>query len=98
VFKLRDRPLLDTSAKVAQASCMLLKRWACFSFDGNYGQITLLKHSIVTEPDQHPINQRFCPVNPHVEVDLREPIDKWLKQGVIKKSCCPLNFGLLVAT
>jgi hypothetical protein len=47
VFKLRDSPLLDTAAKVEQASCMLLKRWACFSFDGNYGRTTLLKHSIV---------------------------------------------------
>jgi hypothetical protein len=58
VFKLRDSPLLDTDAKVAQAGCMLLKRWACFSLDGNYGRTTLLKHSIVTEPDQRPINQR----------------------------------------
>jgi hypothetical protein len=37
VFKLRDSPLLDTDAKLAQAAYMLLKRWACFSFDGNYG-------------------------------------------------------------
>jgi hypothetical protein len=97
VFKLRDSPLLDTSAKVAQAVCMLLKRWACFSFDGNYGRTTLLKHSIVTEPDQRPFNQRFCPVNPHLEVDLRKQIDKWLKHGVIEKSCSPWNFGLVAA-
>jgi hypothetical protein len=38
VFKLRDSPLLDTDAKLAQTAYMLLKRWACFSFDGNYGQ------------------------------------------------------------
>jgi hypothetical protein len=66
VFKLRACPLLDTAAKVAQAGCMLLKRWACFSFDGNYGWTTLLKHSIVTEPDQLPINQRFCLVKTHI--------------------------------
>jgi hypothetical protein len=75
VFKLRDSPLLDTTDKVAQASCMLLKRWACLSFDGNYGRTTLLKHSIVTEPDQRPINQRLCPVNPHLEGDLKKQID-----------------------
>jgi hypothetical protein len=84
VFKLKDSPLLDTTDKVAQASCMLLKRWACFSFDGNYGRTTLLKHSIVTEPDQLPINQRFRPVNPHLEGDLKKQIDKWLKHGVIE--------------
>jgi hypothetical protein len=28
VFKLRDSPLLDTDAKLVQAGCMLLKRWA----------------------------------------------------------------------
>jgi hypothetical protein len=76
VFKLRDSPLLDTTDKVAQASCMLLKRWACFSFDGNYGRTTLLKHCIVTEPDQRPINQRFRPVNPHLEGELKKQIDK----------------------
>jgi hypothetical protein len=89
VFKLRNSPLLDTTDKVAQASCMLLKRWACFSFDGNYGRTTLLKHSIVTEPDQRPINQRFRPVNPHLEGDLKKQIDKWLKHGEIEKSCSP---------
>jgi hypothetical protein len=97
VFKLRDSPLLDTTDKVAQASCMLLKRWACFSFDGNYGRTTLLKHSIVTEPNQRPINQRFRPVNPHLEGDLKKQIDMWLKHGVIEKSCSPWNFGLVAA-
>jgi hypothetical protein len=95
VFKLRDSPLLDTTDKVAQASCMLLKRWACFSFNGNYGRTTLLKHSIVTELDQRPINQQFRPVNPHLEGDLKKQIDKWLKHGVIEKSCCLWNFGLV---
>jgi hypothetical protein len=97
VFKLRDSPILDTAVKVAQAGCMLLKQWACFKFDGNYGRTTLVKHSIVTEPDQRPINQRFCPVNPHLEVDLRKQINKWLKHGVIEKSCSPWNFGLVAA-
>jgi hypothetical protein len=97
VFKLRDSPLLDTDAKLAQAAYMLLKRWACFSFDGNYGQTTLLKHSIVTEPDQRPINQCFRPVSPHLEVDLKKQIDKWLKHGVIEKSCSPWRFGFVAA-
>jgi hypothetical protein len=60
-FKLEDSPLLQTETKLMQAAYMLLKRTACFSFDGNYGQTTLLKHSIVTDPDQRPINQRFRP-------------------------------------
>jgi hypothetical protein len=97
VFKLRDSPLLDTDAKLAQAAYMLLKRWACFSADGNYVRTTLLKHSIVTEPDQRPINQRFRPVNPHLEVDLKKQIDKWLKHGVIEQYCSPWNFGLVAA-
>jgi hypothetical protein len=97
VFKLRDSPLLDTDAKLAQAAYMLLKQWACFSFDGDYGQTTLLKHSIMTEPNQRLINQRFRPVNPHLEVDLKMQIDMWLKHGVIEKSCSPWNFVLVAA-
>jgi hypothetical protein len=92
VFKLEDSPLLQTDTKLMQAAYMLLKRWACFSFDGNYGRTTLLKHSIVTETDQCPINQCFRPVNPHLEVDLKKQIDRWLKHGVIEKSCSPWNF------
>jgi hypothetical protein len=97
VLKLKDSPLLDTDAKLAQAAYMLLKRWACFSFDGNYVRTTLLKQRIVTEPDQRPINHRFRPVNPHLEVDLKKQIDKWLKHVVIEKSCSPWNFGLVAA-
>jgi hypothetical protein len=97
VFKLGDSPLLDTDAKLAQAAYLLLKWWACFSCDGNYGRTTLLKHIIVTEPNQRPINQRFRPVNPHLEVDLKKQIDKWLKHGVIEKSCSPWNVGLVAA-
>jgi hypothetical protein len=96
-FKLEDSPLLQSETKLMQAAYMLLKRWACFSFDGNYGGTTLLKHSIVTEPDQRPINQRFQPVNPHLEVELRKQMDKWLKHGVTEKSCSPWNFGLVAA-
>jgi hypothetical protein len=92
-----NSPLSDTDPKVAQAGCMLLKPWACFSFDGNFVRTTLLRHSIVTEPDQRPINQRFRPVNPHLEVDLNKQIDKWLKHGMIEKSCSPWNFCLVAA-
>jgi hypothetical protein len=59
VFKLEESPLLQTETKLMQAAYMLQKRWACFSFDSNYGRTTILKHSIVTAPDQRPINQRF---------------------------------------
>jgi hypothetical protein len=97
VSKLEDSPLLHTDTKLMQSAYMLLKRWACFSFDGNYGRNTLLKHSIVTEPNQRPINQRFQPVNPHLKVDLKKQINKWLKHGVIEKSCSPWNFGLVAA-
>jgi hypothetical protein len=76
---------------------MLLKRWACFSFDSNYSRTTFLKHSVVTAQDQRPINQRFQPVNLHLEVDLKKQIDKWLKHGVIEKSCSLWNFGLVAA-
>jgi hypothetical protein len=41
--------------------------------------------------------QRFRPVNPHPEVDLKKQIDKWLKHGVIEKSCSPWNLGLVTA-
>jgi hypothetical protein len=51
----------------------------------------------VTEPNQRPINQRFRPVNPHLEVDLKKQIDKSLKHSVIEKFCRPWNFRLVAA-
>jgi hypothetical protein len=32
-----------------------------------------------------------------LKVDMKKQIDKWLKHGVIKKSCSPWNFGLVAA-
>jgi hypothetical protein len=51
----------------------------------------------VTEPNQRPINQQFRQVNPHLEVDLKKQINKWLKHGMIEKSCSLWNFGLVAA-
>jgi hypothetical protein len=36
-------------------------------------------------------------VNLHLEADLRKQIEKWLKHGMIEKSCSPWNFGLVAA-
>jgi hypothetical protein len=55
VFKLRDSPLLDTDAKLAQAAYMPLKHRACFSFDGNYNFLCVS----LTEGHKKPSLQRL---------------------------------------
>lgn len=96
-FKLEEKKCLTDEADVVRAAVLLLKYWDVFSFDGSYGRTTLLKHNIRLKPDQHPINQRYRPVNPALEGDLQKQIDTWLKHGVIEKSNSPWNFGLVAA-
>ena len=96
-FELKKRQCLKTPNDVLTAGLLLLKYWDTFSFDGSFGRTTLLKHTIRLNPGQQPINQRFRPVNPALEGDLRKQLDEWLEHGVIEKSNSPWNFGLVAA-
>lgn len=96
-FKLNKSPFLTDSRKLYQAALLLYQNRKAFSFDGSFGKTTLIEHQICTEPGQKPINQKFRPVNPMLEKDLKEQIDKWLQHGVIEESNSPWNFGLVAA-
>ena len=87
----------SATEQVMQAATLLLKHWHVFSFDGSFGTTKLIRHKINLRPGSRPINQRYRPINPSLEKDLRAQIDKWLKHKVIAKSQSPWNFGLVAA-
>ena len=97
VFGLDKSPALKEKKQIVQAARLLANHWQVFSFDGSYGRTTLLKHQINTPPGYKPINQKFRPINPTVEADLKKQVDQWLKHKVIEKSQSPWNFGLVAA-
>ena len=96
-FQLDKSPFLTKKEDLLKAGKLLLDYWDLFSFDGSFGKTTLLKHAIRTDPNKNPINQRFRPVNPSLEKDLKEQLDKWLLHDVIEPSSSPWNFGLVAA-
>ena len=96
-FKLKEKNCLKDQNDVTTAGLLLLKYWDTFSFDGSFGRTELLKHAIRLRPGQMPINQRYRPVNPALEGDLKKQLDQWLEHQVIEKSNSPWNFGLVAA-
>ena len=93
-FKLSSNPLLDSVEKQTRAAELLLKYFHTFSFNGEFGTTNLIEHTIYTEPGP-PINQRYRPINPSLEPQLRQQLDNWLKHDVIEESNSPYNFGLV---
>ena len=93
-FQLQDNALLGTTDLQLKAADLLLRFFEVFSFDGEFGTTNLIEHTIYTEPGP-PINQRYRPINPSLEPQLKQQLDDWLKHDVIESSNSPYNFGLV---
>ena len=93
-FHLDKSPALNSSQLQLRAAELLLKYFDVFSFDGGFGSTSLLQHQIYTD-DGPPINQRYRPVNPSLEPQLKQQLGDWLEHDVIEHSTSPWNFGLV---
>ena len=96
-FELQNNDLLKDPDLKRRAVALLLKHWDVFSFDGTYGRTNLIKHKIRLKPGTQPSHQRYRPVNPALEGDLKKQLDKWLEQGICEKATSPWNSGLVAA-
>ena len=72
-----------------RATGLLWKNRKAFAFDGSFGATDKIVHRINTQPGKGPINQRYRPLNPKLEQDLQEQVQKWLRHGVIEPSQSP---------
>ena len=93
-FKLRTNPLLAEKANLAAATATLMKFWDLFSHDGSYGKTHLLKFKIHTQ-DVPPIKNRYRPISPDLQDDLKKQIQQWLKEDVIEPSDSPWSSNLV---
>ena len=93
-FNLQSADQLKTVAQRDQVLNLILKYLDVFSFDGGFGTTNLITHTIYTEPGP-PINQRYRPINPALEAQLKKQIDEWIAHDVIEPSSSPWNFGLV---
>jgi hypothetical protein len=84
-FKLSTSPVLNTPEKVDRAVELLDGYWDLYSIDGSFGKTNLIEHRIYTE-NVPPIKTRHRPINPGLENDLREQLDKWIMHDVIEPS------------
>ena len=75
---------------------LLLQNWHVFYRDGNPGYTSLIEHLIYTPKNAIPIKLKNRPINPGLIENLREQIQTWLHEGVIKsRGISPWNFPLL---
>ena len=93
-FKLKSKPCLGSPQRLEAAIQLLLEFWDFFSHDGSFGKTSLLSHRIITE-DVPPIKSKYRPVNPRLEQDLRQTLDKWLQHDVIEPANSPWSFNLV---
>ena len=93
-FKLDDSDSLQNDEQKNQLVELILKYFDVFSFDGGFGTTDLISHKIYTD-EGPPINQRYRPINPSLEPQLKTQLDEWLQHDVIEESNSPWNFGLV---
>jgi hypothetical protein len=95
-FKLSTSPVLNTPQKVDRAVEFLDGYWDLYRIDGSFGKTNLIEHHINTE-NLPPIKTRHRPINPGLEKDLREQLDKWIQHDVIEPSSSPWSFDMVAA-
>jgi hypothetical protein len=95
-FKLSTSPVLNTPEKVDRAVQFLDGYWDLYSIDGSFGKTNLIEHRIYTE-NVPLIKTRHRPINPGLEKDLKEQLDKWIIHDVIKPSSSPWSFAMVAA-
>jgi hypothetical protein len=92
-FKLLTSPVLDSPEKVERAVQFLDGYWDLYSIDGSFDKTNLIEHRIYTK-NVLPIKTRHRPINPGLEKDLKEQLDKWILHHIIKPSSSPWIFAL----
>ena len=74
---------------------LLLHFWDTFYREGNAGVTDRIEHPIYTPKNVPPIKLKVRTANPGPADSLKEQIDTWLKEGVIKRSgISPWSFPL----
>jgi hypothetical protein len=95
-FKLSTSTVLNKPQKVDRAVEFLDGYWDLYSIDGSFGKTNLIEHRIYTE-DVPPIKTCHRPINPGLEKNLREQLDKWIEHDVIEPSSSPWSFAMVAA-
>jgi hypothetical protein len=95
-FKSSTSPVLNTPQKVDRAVEFLDGSWDLYSIVGSFGETNLIEHRIYAE-DVPPIKTHHRPINPGLEMNLGEQLDKWIEHDVIKPSSSPWSFAMVAA-
>ena len=95
LFEMEKSLYANDPDKLRKIRQMLEKYTDVYSLNDEYGATKLLEHHIVTAKDQKPIRLKNRPINPAMVDNLKEQIDKWLKDEVIEPSDSPWAFPLL---
>ena len=97
-FKISCAPAFENEPPEIKERALniLLEHIDIFGLDDTYGVSDVLEHEIHLTDDR-PIRVPYRMMNPAFRQPLKEQIDKWLRQKVIKPSKSPYSFQLVFA-
>ena len=94
-FRLHDSPLLQQDSHLRKEVIRILLQLTDVISIGGYGETNLIFHAITVNPGTTPIKMKHRPLNPVMEESLRQQIDRWLEQRVVKEANSPWSFPLV---
>ena len=95
VLELEDNTLLNSCPRVKQKAKNLIHEYQdIFGQDGIPGETDLIEAKLKVAPGTNPIRQKFRDLNPKLEADLYQQMDKMEAQGIIEASDSPWSSPL----
>lgn len=93
-FKLLENPVLKEPGRLKQAQECLVRHFAAFSINGEFGKTELIQHHIPTTPGP-PIKCKSRPLNPIMEAKLKTQVNEWEKHDVAEPCQSPWSVPLV---
>ena len=93
-FSLKN-DILHSEKLQNQAAELLFEYRDLFGDSKQIGTTQLIQHHIRLKENAQPISLRYRPLNPSMEVSLKEQLDLWLSQEVIEPANSPWCFPLV---
>ena len=94
-FKIGENDLTKDPATQTALIALLLKHFELFAWSGEYGKTDLIQHEILLKEGATPFKARYRLLNPNLEKELDEQLDKWIATGVIEPANSPWSAPLV---
>ena len=95
-LRVEENQLLRKHPKVKQKlKELIIKYQDVFGGAKEVGKTDLVECELTLKPGSKPVSQKFRPINPALEADLKKQVDRWLELKVIQPSKSPWSSPLV---